>query len=217
MRQLRRGYKSERPFRSAINSATCLSNRAGVSLIQMMVVISLIGVITTVSITMIITMLRSQERATDVWMTQRNLIRLSVDFRRDAHSARSAEIATQNDQPVLIFKVDDTGTKTVRYARIADQVTRQAFHGKQHSQSESYRLPGCDVRFEGLPETPPVSKVDSRVVVSGQALRLTCLQPNSAPLNTKMQTPRHNEHIVAVIGRDHRLEKRASTETVPAK
>lgn len=175
---------------------------SGITLVQMLVVISLTSVITMAAITTIITMLRLEGRTTQVWMSQQTLLRLSDDFRSDAHAAQIAEITTQNDAPSLIFQGSDKGTKSVTYVVAKHQVTRRETEGDKLLRTEVYRLPDSEVRFESA-----TTKSNSPRLASGEIVRLTCRRPNAPPINQRTPPPLHDEHVVAVIGRDHRFEK----------
>ncbi len=176
--------------------------RAGVTLTQMLVVIALTGVITTAAITTIITMLRVEGRTTQVWLSQQSLLRLSDDFRSDAHAAKFAEIATQNGAPALIFQGHTETTKSVTYLVAEHQVTRRETDGDKLLRTEVYRLPDSQVTFGST-----TSKNDSPRTTTGETVQLNCRRPNAPPINQRTPPPLHDEHVIAVIGRDHRFEK----------
>lgn len=168
----------------------------------MLVVIALTGVITTAAITTIITMLRLEGRTTQIWLSQQTLLRLSDDFRSDAHAAKSAEITTQNAAPALIFQDKTESTKSVTYLVTENQVTRRESDGDKLLRTEVYRLPDSQVTFGST-----TSKNDPPRMETGETVQLTCRRPNAPPMNQRTPPPLHDEHIVAVIGRDHRFEK----------
>ena len=176
--------------------------RTGVTLTQMLVVIALTGVITTAAITTIITMLRLEGRTTQVWLSQQTLLRLSDDFRSDAHAAKFAEITTQNDAPAVIFQSSREATKSVTYLVAEHQVTRRETDGDKLLRTEVYRLPESFVRFDSTS-----SKNVPPRLTSGESVQLTCRRPNAPPINQRTPPPLHDEQVVAVIGRDHRFEK----------
>ncbi len=178
------------------------ARRAGVTLTQMLVVIALTGVITTAAITTIITMLRLEGRTTQMWLSQQTLLRLSDDFRSDAHAAKFAEITTQNGAPALIFQDKSESTKSVTYLVVQHQVTRRETDGDKLLRTEVYRLPDSQVTFGST-----TSKNDPPRMATGETVQLTCRRPNAPPMNQRTSPPLHDEHVVAVIGRDHRFEK----------
>ena len=184
---------------TALDSAR---SRAGVTLTQMLVVIALTGVITTAAITTIITMLRLEGRTTQVWLSQQTLLRLSDDFRSDAHAAKSAEITTQNDAPAVIFQSSLEATNSVTYLVAEHQVTRRETEGDKLLRTEVYRLPDSQVTFGST-----TSKNDPPRMATGETVQLICRRPNAPPINQRTQPPLHDEHVIAVIGRDHRFEK----------
>ncbi len=176
--------------------------RAGITLTQMLVVIALTSVITMAAITTIVTMLRLEGRTTQVWMSQQTLLRLSDDFRSDAHAAKVAEITTQNDAPAVIFQSSAESTKSVTYLVAKHQVTRRETDGDKLLRTEVYRLPDNEVTFGST-----TSKNDPPRIQAGETVQLICRRPNTPQINQRTPPPLHDEHVVAVIGRDHRFEK----------
>ena len=179
--------------------------RAGTTLVQMLVVISLTSVITMAAISIIITMLRLEGRTLQVWMTQQTLLQLGDDFRSDAHAAQSAEITTQNEAPALIFRSRVAAAKSVTYVATDSQVVRREMDGDKLLRTETYRLPESEVLFGGIS-----SSDESPRLGLGQSVRLTCRRPNVEAINRLTPAPRHDEHVIAVLGRDHRFEKPAT-------
>lgn len=176
--------------------------RAGVSLTQMMVVIALTGVITTAAISVVITMLRLEDRTLQVWMTQQTLLQLSEDFREDAHAAQSAEMTTQNAAPALIFRSASAAAKSVTYLATQGQIVRRETDGDKLLRTETYRLPDGEFRFGTL------SLMDQSTRASqGQSVRLICSRPNAEAMNRRTPPQRHDEHVIAVLGRDRRFRK----------
>lgn len=179
--------------------------RSGITLTQMLVVIALTSVITTAAISVIITMLRLEGRTMQVWMTQQTLLQLGDDFRDDAHAAQSAEIRTQNQAATLIFRSGATDAKSVAYISTESQVIRRETNGDKLLRTETYRLPDGEVLFGGI------GSGDEPLLLSlGQSVRLTCRRPNVEAINRRTPAPRHDEHVIAVLGRDHRWEKRVT-------
>ena len=176
--------------------------RSGITLTQMLVVIALTSIITTAAISIIITMLRLEGRTMQVWMTQQTLLQLGDDFREDAHAAQSAEISTQNRTTTLIFRSGVSDTKSVAYVATESQVIRRETDGEKLLRTETYRLPEGEVLFGGIS-----FGVESLRLSLGQSVRLTCRRPNVEAINRRTPAPRHDEHVIAVLGRDHRFEK----------
>ena len=142
-----------------------------------------------------------------VWVQQQTVRRLSDDFRRDAHAARSAEIVTQNEHPTLILKsvaASDAaaGAKQITYLAEANRVTRRETDGETIVRQEVYRLPDSRIVFEAKK-----SANSGGVVSVGQSLQLICRRPNSALITRQTSQPRRDDAVLAVIGRDHRFEK----------
>lgn len=175
--------------------------RSGVTLTQMLVVITITTVITSVAISLIITMLRLEGRTMQVWMTQQALLQLGDDFRADAHAAQSAEITTQNQAPALIFR-SGSAAKTVTYVATDNEVARHERDGDRVVRTETYHLPESQVRFGGIGS--------GETWKLGQEVRLICHRANAEAINQLTPAPTHDEHVVAVLGRDQRFERRGS-------
>ena len=181
--------------------------RNGITLTQMLVVIALTSVITTAAITLIITMLRLESRTMQVWVAQQTLLQLSEDFRKDAHAAQSAEITTQNESVTLIFRSDLSATKSVSFLATEGQVIRRETNGDKLLRTETYRLPESKVRFGGIGSG---SSDEAPRLKIGQDVHLICQRANAESINLRTPAPRHEEHVVASLGRDHRFSKRAT-------
>lgn len=179
--------------------------RSGISLTQMLVVIALTSLITMAAISIIITMLRLEGRTMQVWMTQQTLLQLGDDFREDAHVAQSAEIRTQNQATTLIFRSGVADAKSVAYVTTEGQVIRRETDGDKLLRTETYRLPEGEVLFGGIGSGDESSRWNL-----GQSVRLTCRRPNVEAINRRTPAPRHDEHVIAVLGRDRRFEKRVT-------
>ena len=179
--------------------------RSGITLTQLLVVIALTSVITTAAISIIITMLRLEGRTMQVWMTQQTLLQLGDDFREDAHAAQFAEISTQIQTTTLIFRSGAADAKSVTYVATENQVIRRETDGDKLLRTETYRLPEGEVLFGGIG-----SGDESLRLSFGQSVRLICRRPNVEAINRRTPAPRHDEYFIAVLGRDHRWEKRAT-------
>ena len=187
--------------------------RAGFTLTQMLVVIALTSVISMAAVSVVISMMRMEGRTMQVWMTQQTLLKLRDDFREDAHAAQSAEINKQNEAATLIFRRGPEPT-TVTYVATASKVIRNERDGEKLLRTETYRLPECEVRFggTGAGEEPHLS--------FGQEVHLICDRPNAQAINRSTPAQRHDEHVSAMLGRDHRFVKRdtggsSATEVKP--
>ena len=179
------------------------SVRRGTSLIHMLVVITMLGFLTTAVITTMVTMMRAQGRAAGVWVVHHQWLRLTDDWRRDAHAALSAEITQQDNAPAFVLRSADV-THRITYVANKNGVTRRETDGDKLVRTETYRLPDWKVRFEAATKTLSVN----------QAAKLICQHPNAPRPTPKTEVPLREDSQLAVIGRDHRFEKTNSeTET----
>ncbi len=187
-------------------------SRHGWTLIQMMVAISVLSVLSMAAITMVIATMQTEARAATVWVNDRQFARLSNDWRKDAHAARFAEVTRQNDQPILIFKANLSATRMVSYVVQPNQVLRRETDGDKLLRLETYRLPDWQLTFAFPGSNSAESSGESLTLKSGDVLQATCRRPYSTRVRSNITQPRRDDHIVAVIGRDLRFEKSATTE-----
>ena len=180
---------------------TFLASR-GTSLIQMLVVITTLGFLSTAVITTMVSMMRAQGRAAGVWVVHHQWLRLTDDWRRDAHSAVSAEITQQNDSPAFVLR-SSSATHRVTYLAGKGEVTRRETDGDKVLRTETYRLPDWTVRFEAS----SASAEQPQSLSVNQTVQMICRRPNAPRPTPKTSVPLREDSQLAVIGRDHRFEK----------
>ena len=202
---------------------TFLASR-GTSLIQMLVVITTLGFLSTAVITTMVSMMRAQGRAAGVWVVHHQWLRLTDDWRRDAHAAMSAEITQQNDSPAFVLR-SSSASHRITYLAGRGEVTRRETDGDKLLRTETYRLPDWTVRFEASStsaeqqssESNPRSRsretsirtlTSSATLLSvNQTVQMICRHPNAPRPTPKTSVPLREDSQLAVIGRDHRFEK----------
>jgi hypothetical protein len=147
------------------------SLRRGKSLIEMLVIISVLSVVMSLAGGTLILLLRCERQVKRDLDQERSLVRLGQQFRADAHAATGAEVG-----PACVLKL--AGGQTIRYAAGNAGVTREVMDGEKVEHRDQFALPApADVRFESPAEA------------SGKLVRLL-IQPSSDTPNGIVLTAR---------------------------
>jgi type II secretory pathway pseudopilin PulG len=129
--------------------------RAGKSLIELLVVISISGVLFGLVTFTLTFLLRVQANLEEAALVSRTLSRLSREFRRDVHAAPAAGVATpapaadrKEDEPLPLTSLAYSPDRAVAYVFDKGDVVRlESFGGK--TRRERYSLPRgsrCELR-----------------------------------------------------------------------
>ncbi len=169
---------------------------AGFTLIEMLVVITLAGVVLTTAAALLGTMFRGDHASRAAILRHRTLARLDEQFRADVHAAK-AFLPVKQDQPDRDqslagrwrFTLPDG--RTVEYHMQDDLLVRVQRNGQRAEQRESYRLgPGL-----------AVSAAEEPLEIAGQSKQtLIVLQIDHRSQTTPVTAV--PLRIEAVLGRD---------------
>ena len=114
--------------------------RAGVSLIEMMVVMSVAAVMVGMAVTTIHLLLGAEHDATKAVRWSASVSRLARSFRDDVHAARSIEMpAPEPGKPAVL--VATTDTRRIRYELDAHRAVRIEAEGTDESHCDVYYFP----------------------------------------------------------------------------
>ncbi|MFV0443105.1 MAG: type II secretion system protein J [Planctomycetaceae bacterium] len=117
--------------------------RAGVSLIELLIVMTALSVILTTSTVTLFRLLQAQTAGTRVLAESLSVSRLARDLRRDAHAARSAVLSTTDDRPTLTL-TDSVGSTAI-YRIVEGQLRRQSQRPNGTATQETYELGDVDI------------------------------------------------------------------------
>ncbi len=120
-------------------------NRRGVSLIETIVVISMMTtVIGLVGMTFHL-LLRSEKLVSQSFVTERTISRLAIQFRDDVHQSETGALSngSESDKPVLTL-ANATGTQ-IRYLVIADGLARVLVTNDRVTARDDFRMPDCHI------------------------------------------------------------------------
>ena len=146
--------------------------RAGYTLMEMLVVMSVLAVITTISAVLFTSLSRAELQAARSVTAQQTLSRLQERFRRDVHQAAVAEVTTAEDQQPIL-KLTHSGEMIIRYQLERGDLQRTA-QGPETTHRETYRLPETRWSFSMSPGFP------ERVRLTMHR-RADTLQPTTTP------------------------------------
>lgn len=173
------------------------SPRAGLTLVEMLVVISVAAVMLGMSVCIIHLLLDAEREATRAVRFNTSVARLTQAFRGDIHASRQVEIpALEPGKPTILIATLDHGQ--IRYELDEHLATRiETAGGRQVHREVFYLPPHSRMRFEHHPDQKLVHlAIDMAAGGSG-----TTNVPSAVA-----DTPQRRLAIEAAIGRDHRFE-----------
>ncbi|MEI8017920.1 MAG: prepilin-type N-terminal cleavage/methylation domain-containing protein, partial [Schlesneria sp.] len=119
-------------------------SRRGVSLIEMVVVISMLTVVIGLVGMTFHLLLRSEKLVTQSFVTERTISRLAIQFRDDVHQSETGVLTggTENDKPTLTL--GNTSGSQIRYLVTADGLVRLLETHDRVTARDDFRLPDCN-------------------------------------------------------------------------
>ncbi len=176
--------------------------RRGFSLIQLLVVMSMLSVITTFCGVMLAKLFRQHASLTTLTAQTGTWTRLTRDFRHDLHGATTAELSGADGRNLLLT----VGGQRIRWTVSADVIRRTVEAGKEAETAEA-------AKAEGSPtgQTP-----GERYVLANSISRfeVAAMQPPVASLiveagpDRDQKTPVLKGTVEAVVGFDRRWERK---------
>lgn len=160
--------------------ARSTGDRTGVSLIELLVVISTLSVVMTTSTITLFRLLQAQTAGTNVLADALTTNRLARDLRRDAHAATTAELQATDDGQSLVLTGGDGSLVTYRMQ--SGRMSREATVDPDVPVREEYALGGATAELE--------------LTESGRLITVR-LRPTETPQTT-------------AAGQDHPLQHRPS-------
>ena len=172
-----------------------MKNRSGKSLIELVVVISVMSIVMMIAVRTITQLMRADAAGGKSLVAGNSLARLARQFRRDVHDAEEAELLTieENESPRLHLKL--TENTIAEYRTFAEKILRTIRRGEETTSRETFHLPRGENRFE-------ISGVETSII-SLVHVRKTAEFYEKSP----SQTGEKEIRIEAVRGRNHRYLK----------
>jgi prepilin-type N-terminal cleavage/methylation domain-containing protein len=164
--------------------------RRGVSLVEMIVVITVGSALVGIAVTMLAALMRAENRGQGRAAETASLIRLADQFRRDAHAATS--LPAPDGQKAGTWKLDLAGGRSVEYAAEPGAIVRR---------ERTVAKAVCEESF-ALPENYAATIASSNN--AGQTTVTLVVAPAPGTAGAAWQW-----RVEAVLGRDHRFEAEA--------
>lgn len=203
-RVCRRTHRQIRPAR-LLNGRRLAQGHRGVSLVELIIVISIAAIIIGVALALMQWLLRSERDVRKGVWYGRSVSRLAQVFRHDAHQARDAEIAAEGADISNTMRFQFDGSHTVTYQIEEHTISRVDRDGEKELHRETFHFPpGSAIRFE-KENGPPMA----RVVVDRATGQLNVDSTEiEKPGRKRTDSPNRVVRIDAAIGKDRRLLSR---------
>lgn len=147
--------------------------RRAFSLLEMLLVISILGVVLALATTMLGTSFRLHTRTVDRADLQRSLDQLAVRLRTDAHSAVAAKmLGEEEESPGVSLSLADG--RTIVYSALANEIERRVEREGQVEHRDAFRLAGCEAELA-------VEKPAEASAAQGQTIVVTFRVTNPHP------------------------------------
>jgi prepilin-type N-terminal cleavage/methylation domain-containing protein len=182
-----------------------MKTRRGVSLIELLVVLSASTVILTMSAALVHRVMHIYSQARAFHNVERNTLRLSEQFRRDGHQAMAATAldGSRNDGVFLRLQLADG--QTLEYREVSGSVSRTRSQGDKTLSRDAFTFPPnikLSLREDGRPR---------RLILS-----ITAAPVETPDMNGKSPWTAHSQRVnlqaEVVLGRDGRFATTSNTE-----
>lgn len=171
----------------------------GVSLIEMLLMISLISVIFAVGVTMLAFLMRAELQGTARIQKSFNLQRLSNQFREDVAVARKASISTEDNSEILKLNLD-AGSNIVYSAgenRNGRFIIREKTFSDQSISRNEYQITELRLQFN-------IENLKQRQIASLKII----IPPDESSENDTIIIPFRNFDFEAVVNQKHSFAMR---------
>jgi hypothetical protein len=185
-----------------------MKRRLGVSLVELLAVLSGLTVILSMSATLLTRMMHTQSETRRFFENERRAMDLSQQFRADVHQARSSVTEEPQLKAGEIVQLQFEGGQTAIYRREADAIWRILSKDGQPASREEFQLGSAQKTTVRQLESPPRLEL----------LITTELDPPPPGPSDPPARVRDNPVSIqteAVLGRDGRYAKPLSQEKAP--
>jgi prepilin-type N-terminal cleavage/methylation domain-containing protein len=156
-----------------------IRSRRGVSLIEMVVVISMLTIVIGLVGMTFHLLLRSERLVSQSFITERTISRLAIQFRDDVHQSDTGVLSSgsESEKPVLTLG-NESGIQ-IRYLVIAEGLVRLLVANDRVTARDDFRLPDCRLSlFSGSDGESSLQ----RLVIERPGAALVKTHQESAPL-----------------------------------
>lgn len=134
-----------------IHSSACVGlrdhKRAAFTLIELVVGISITGVIFVILGSVFALLMRSERTVMQSLQLERTISRMSEQFRKDVHQTRSGDAKEESNDDLSEVRLLRSGGKSIRYHLSKNGIERQLFEGTSMKAHDEFVLPDCQVQF----------------------------------------------------------------------
>jgi hypothetical protein len=184
------------------------SRRRGVSLSELLVVMTACTVVMTITSQLICRVMQIQIQSRAQADTERNAIRLSTRFRSDVHQAKSTTTGAADADSGVLLRLTLADEREVQYSRRQGKVFRQESGTGKPIGREEFEFPAsCDVQMEKL-QRP------ERLVLTIRSNQPTG-QPGTERGGSSAPTAPASIRVEAVVGADLRLLPTPGVDEAP--
>jgi len=171
----------------------------GVSLIELLLVISLMSVIFTVGITTLAFLMRVEMKGTARIQETLNLQKLSQQFREDAGVAQKAVITVQDKNKPNVLRFDLESGNSIIYSgtKKRNAILRQKMQADKIIARNEFRIPEDSLQFA-------IEKLNQRIMVSMTFKIL----PELKYENQTVRQPEKFFKVESIVNRKHSLQSR---------
>ena len=186
-------------------------NRRGVSLIEMVVVISMMTVVIGLVGMTFHLLLRSERAVSQSFLTERTISRLAIQFRDDVHQSNTGVLTGGSESKNPVLTLENPSGIQIRYVVTGDGVVRLVVTGDRVTARDDFRLPDCRSFISAGPDEESSLR---RLVIERPGAVLVKKQLEAVPLRAMnidayLERKERVAKITADIENDSVTEKRS--------
>jgi hypothetical protein len=170
------------------------SHRRGVSLVELLIVMSACTLVLTLSIALIHRMMRIQSNARSFEQVERSALRLSTHFRQDVHEAQDATPNAASAKDGVFLRLEGDQERSIEYRLDDSAIIRRCFNGDKLIGQEAFDF-GTSVEIDIQEETSP------RTLTLSLAERPTPTVENGAVAKSVAYSRPIAFRVTAIVGR----------------
>ena len=156
-----------------------IQHRRGVSLIEMVVVISMMTVVIGLVGMTFHLLLRSEKLVSQSFVTERTISRLAVQFRDDVHQSETGIITSESESDKTELALGNANGIQIRYVTNADGLVRLIVKDDLVTARDDFRMPDCQVSISAGPDGESSLR---RLVIERPGATLVKKHQESVPL-----------------------------------
>lgn len=133
-----------------------ITRRSGKTLIEMVLIIVVMGTVTTIAGKTMVTVLNKERSGREAYLANSDRSRFAADFRRDVNAAESVELSGERDDADRQIDLNLPDDRLIEYRLQDDELTRLEQQGERFLSRERYHIACSEARFGISPGDPEV-------------------------------------------------------------